>query len=246
MSYSTTFTRGFWKENPIFRLLLGLCPTLAVTTSVENGLGMGLASTFVLLCSNTIVSLLRDFIPKKVRIPAYIVVIASFVTIVDLVMHAYFFELHKSLGLFIPLIVVNCIILGRAEAFASRNSVGLSIVDGLGMGLGFTLGLAVLGGVREVFGSGTLLGFGVFGDSYPPALVMILPPGAFLSLGLLLAGMNKLEEKRAIRAGEAYRPPREMDCGSCVLCHLDENIKSIDEKPKVTVDVHPKEIPPKE
>jgi len=226
MSASKTLFRGFWHENPIFRLLLGLCPALAVTTSVENGIGMGLASTFVLLCSNTIVSLLRDFIPKKVRIPAYIVVIASFVTIVDLVMHAYFFELHKSLGLFIPLIVVNCIILGRAEAFASRNPLPLAILDGIGMGLGFTLGLATLGGVRELLGSGTLLGMSVFGDGYPPALVMILPPGAFLAMGMLLAGMNRLEERRAIRAGEVYSPPREMDCGSCVLCKLDENIKS--------------------
>ncbi len=131
MSYAQTFTRGFWKENPIFRLLLGLCPTLAVTTNVENGIGMGLASTFVLICSNFMVSLLRNFIPKKVRIPAYIVIIASFVTIVDLVMHAWFFELHKSLGLFIPLIVVNCIILGRAEAFASRNPLPLALVDGV-------------------------------------------------------------------------------------------------------------------
>jgi len=229
MSYAQTFTRGFWKENPIFRLLLGLCPTLAVTTSVENGLGMGLASTFVLICSNVMISLLRDFIPKKVRIPAYIVVIASFVTIVDLAMHAWFFELHKSLGLFIPLIVVNCIILGRAEAFASRNPLPLALVDGIGMGLGFTLGLAVLGGVREVFGSGSLLGFPVFGPDYPPALVMILPPGAFLSLGFLLAAMNRLEEKRAIRAGETYSPPREMDCGSCVLCKLDENISELED-----------------
>jgi Na+-translocating ferredoxin:NAD+ oxidoreductase subunit E len=227
MSYAQTFTRGFWKENPIFRLLLGLCPTLAVTTSVENGIGMGLASTFVLICSNVMISLLRNFIPKKVRIPAYIVVIASFVTIVDLAMHAWFFELHKSLGLFIPLIVVNCIILGRAEAFASRNPLPLALVDGVGMGLGFTLGLAVLGGVREIFGSGSLLGFSIFGPDYPPALVMILPPGAFLSLGFLLAGMNRLEERRAIRAGETYSPPREMDCGSCVLCKLDENISEL-------------------
>lgn len=231
MSYAKTFTRGFWKENPIFRLLLGLCPTLAVTTSVENGIGMGLATTFVLICSNILVSLLRNFIPKKVRIPAYIVIIASFVTIVDLVMHAWFFELHKSLGLFIPLIVVNCIILGRAEAFASRNPLSLAFVDGVGMGLGFTLGLAVLGGVREIFGSGSLLGFPVFGPGYPPALVMILPPGAFLSLGFLLAGMNRLEEKRAILAGEAYEPPREMDCGSCVLCKLDENISELEKEP---------------
>ncbi len=229
MSYAQTFTRGFWKENPIFRLLLGLCPTLAVTTSVENGIGMGLASTFVLICSNVMISLLRNFIPKKVRIPAYIVIIASFVTIVDLAMHAWFFELHKSLGLFIPLIVVNCIILGRAEAFASRNPLSLALVDGIGMGLGFTLGLAVLGGVREIFGSGSLLGFSIFGPDYPPALVMILPPGAFLSLGFLLAGMNRLEEKRAIRAGETYEPPREMDCGSCVLCKLDENITELED-----------------
>jgi electron transport complex protein RnfE len=232
MSYSTTLTRGFWKENPVFRLLLGLCPALAVTTSVENAIGMGLASTFVLLCSNTIVSLLRDFIPKKVRIPAYIVVIATFVTLVDLTMHAYFFELHKSLGLFIPLIVVNCLILGRAEAYASRNTLGLSILDGIGMGLGFTLGLATLGAVRELFGNGTVLGFPVFGPDYPPALVMILPPGAFLSMGLLLAGMNKLEEKRAIRAGEAYTPPREMDCGNCVLCNLHENLEEVEKLPE--------------
>lgn len=221
MSTLQIFTRGIWRENPIFRLLLGLCPVLAVTTSVENGLGMGLASTFVLLCSNTIISIFRGFIPKKVRIPAFIVVIASFVTIVDLTMHAYFFELHKSLGLFIPLIVVNCIILGRAEAFASRNSVGQSVIDGLGMGLGFTLGLAALGAVREILGNGTVLGLSLFGDGFQPLLVMILPPGAFLGLGLLLAGMNKLEEKRAIRAGEAYVPPQEMDCGTCVLCKLD-------------------------
>jgi len=146
------------------------------------------------------------------------VVIASFVTVVDLVMHAYFFELHRSLGLFIPLIVVNCIILGRAEAFAGRNGVAVSLADGLGMGLGFTLGLSVLGSVREVLGSGSILGYPLFGPGYPPMLVMILPPGAFLTLGLLLAGMNRLEERRAIRAGEKYEPPREMDCGNCVLC----------------------------
>ena len=222
MTVGQIFTRGIWRENPIFRLLLGLCPTLAVTTSIENGLGMGLATIFVLFCSNTIISMLRGFIPKKVRIPAFIVVIASFVTIVDLVMHGFFYELHKSLGLFIPLIVVNCIILGRAEAFASRNGLLHSMVDGLGMGLGFTLGLVVLGAVRELLGAGTLLGYPLLGPDFPPLLVMILPPGAFISLGLLLAGMNKLEERRAIRTGEEYAPPREMDCGSCVLCKLDE------------------------
>ncbi len=222
MNYGQVFTRGLWRENPIFRLLLGLCPTLAVTTSVENAIGMGLASTFVLFCSNSIISLIRDFVPKKVRIPAYIVVIASFVTIVDLMMHAFFFELHKSLGLFIPLIVVNCIILGRAEAFASRNRILPAMIDGLGMGLGFTLGLAALGAVREILGNGSLLGISLFGSGFQPVLVMILPPGAFLTLGILLAGMNKLEKRRAIRAGEEYAPPREMDCGSCVLCNLDE------------------------
>lgn len=229
MSTVQTFTKGIWKDNPIFRLLLGLCPTLAVTTSVVNGLGMGLATTFVLLCSNILVSLLRNFIPKKVRIPAYIVIIASFVTIVDLVMHGFFFELHRSLGLFIPLIVVNCIILGRAEAFASRNNVRYAMADGLGMGIGFTLGLAILGGVREVLGAGTLLGMSVFGDGYPSMLVMILPPGAFLTLGFLLAGMNRLEERRAIRAGEKYEPPREMDCGSCVLCEIGQNLRNSNE-----------------
>ena len=221
MSLRGDFSKGIWKENPVFRLVLGMCPVLAVTTSVENGLGMGLASTFVLLMSNLMVSLLRNFIPKKVRIPAYIVVIASFVTVVDLVMHGFFYELHKSLGLFIPLIVVNCIILGRAEAFASRNGVMRSLADGLGMGIGFTLSLMILGGLREILGSGTLLGWPIMGPSFPPFLVMILPPGAFLGLGFLLAGMNKLEERRAIRAGETYEPPREMDCGNCVLCKMD-------------------------
>ena len=228
MNATTILMRGLWKENPVFRLLLGLCPTLAVTTGVLNGLGMGLASTFVLICSNVMVSLLRSFIPKKVRIPAYIVVIASFVTVVDLVMHAYLFELHRSLGLFIPLIVVNCVILGRAEAFAGRNSAGWALLDGVGMGLGFTLGLMVLGAVRELLGSGSLLGMQVLGATAPRLLVMILPPGAFLTLGFLLAGMNALEEKRAIRAGEAYAPPREMDCGSCVLCRLHENLEQPD------------------
>jgi len=222
VSLAVQFGKGLWKENPVFRLVLGMCPTLAVTTSVVNGMGMGLATTFVLIMSNLMISALRGFIPKKVRIPAFIVVIASFVTVVDLVMHGFFYELHKSLGLFIPLIVVNCIILGRAEAYASRNGLLLSLADGLGMGLGFTLSLMILGGVRELLGSGSILGWSVLGGGFPPFLVMILPPGAFLGLGCLLAGMNKLEERRAIRAGEAYEPPREMDCGNCVLCKIDK------------------------
>jgi len=214
--------RGIWKENPVFRLVLGMCPTLAVTTSVINGIGMGLATMFVLVCSNGIISLIRGFIPRKARIPAFIVIVASFVTIVDLVMHGFFYSLHQSLGLFIPLIVVNCVILGRAEAFASRNGFADSLVDGIGMGLGFTLGLVAISMVREVIGNGTLLGVSLFGGGFQPVLVMVLPPGAFLALGLLLALMNKVEERRAIRAGEAYEPPREMDCGSCVLCQWEE------------------------
>ena len=196
MSLGGEFGKGIWRENAVFKLLLGLCPALAVTTSAINGVGMGLATTFVLLCSNTVVSLLRKAIPAKVRIPAFIVIIASFVTVVQLVMEAYIYDLYQALGIFIPLIVVNCLILGRAEAFASKNPLVPAVVDGAGMGLGFTLALFVLGAVREFFGSGTLLGLALFGDSYLPFLLMILPPGAFIALGLLLAGMNRLEAGR--------------------------------------------------
>lgn len=200
--------KGIWKDNPILVLLLGLCPTLAVTNSAYNGLGMGVATAFVLLGSNLIVSVLKSAIPKSVRIPVYIVVIATFVTVVDLALKAYLYDLSRNLGLFVPLIVVNCIILGRAEAFASRNSVGRSLLDALGMSLGFTLILFLLGAVREIIGSGTLtlfqLGdtevkFSVLGGDYPGILVMILPPGAFLALGLMLAARNailKRQEKK--------------------------------------------------
>lgn len=196
MSAVKEFTKGFWELNPLLKLVLGMCPALAVSTSVENGLAMGLAATFVLVCSNVFVSMLRNIIPKKVRIPCFIVVIASFVTIVDLVMHGFFIDLYRRLGLFIPLIVVNCIILGRAEAFASRNGVFYSLLDGLGMGLGFTLALLVLGSIREVLGNGTILGHSVMGEGYEKFLVMILPPGAFVTLGLLLGLMNKVEMSR--------------------------------------------------
>jgi len=195
MNVFKEFTKGLWKENAVFKLLLGMCPTLAVTTSGINALGMGLATTFVLVCSNIAIALMRNLIPSKVRIPAFIILIASFVTVVQLCMEAYVYGLYQSLGIFIPLIVVNCLILGRAEAFASKNGVIPSIFDGLGMGLGFTLGLFILGAVREFFGAGSILGFNVLGGGYQPMLLMILPPGAFITLGMLLAFKNKMETK---------------------------------------------------
>jgi len=196
MSMWQEFSKGIWRENAVFKLVLGMCPVLAVTSSAGDGLGMGLATTFVLVCSNLVVSVFRRLIPSRVRIPAFIVIIASFVTVVQLVMEAYFYGLYKSLGIFIPLIVVNCLILGRAEAFASRNGLRLALADGFGMGLGFTLALFGLGAVRELFGAGTLLGVSLFGPAYQPLLLMILPPGAFIALGLLLAVMNRLEQGR--------------------------------------------------
>ena len=196
MSVGEELIRGIFKENPVFRLVLGICPTLAVTTSLANALGMGLASSFVLLGSNIGISLLRGVIPAKVRIPAFIVIISTFVTIIDLLMAAFMPDLHNALGIFIPLIVVNCIIMGRAEAFASKSPVGPSIIDALGMGIGFTLALALIGSVRELFGSGTLLGFGVPGLDAMPVLLLILPPGAFLTMGLLLGLFNFIAQKR--------------------------------------------------
>ncbi len=189
------FIKGLWDENPLFRLLLGMCPALAVTTTAINGLGMGIATLFVLFFSNLTISLLRHFIPPRVRIPSFIVIIASFVTMIDLFMEGFFFELHRALGLFIPLIVVNCIILGRAEAFASRNPVSRSVIDALGMGVGFTISLVILGCVREIIGMGTIFGLTLFGEDYLPFIVMILPPGAFISLGLLLGIMNRIEAR---------------------------------------------------
>lgn len=189
MNQLTNFTKGFIKENPVFVLLLGLCPTLGVTSTAINGLGMGLATTFVLLMSNIVVSLIKNFIPDKVRIPAFIVIIATFVTVVELTMQAYTPALFEALGLFIPLIVVNCLVLGRAEAFASKQSILSSIIDGLGMGLGFAFALTLLGGVRELLGSGNIFGFELLrGDLM---LVFVLAPGAFIALGYLIALMNK-------------------------------------------------------
>ncbi len=192
MNQITNFTKGFIKENPVFVLLLGLCPTLGVTTSAINGLGMGLATTFVLVGSNLVVSLVRNVIPDKVRIPSFIIIIASFVTVVELVMQAYMPGLFDALGLFIPLIVVNCIVLGRAEAFASKNNIGSSLIDGLGMGLGFSFALTLLGGVRELLGAGAIFGFDMLeGDLM---LVFILAPGAFIALGYLVAIINKFNK----------------------------------------------------
>jgi electron transport complex protein RnfE len=189
------FTNGLLKENPTFVLVLGTCPTLAVTTTAINGIGMGAATTFVLVCSNLIISLLKNFIPDKVRIAAFIVVIATFVTIVDLVMKAYTPDLYKALGIFIPLIVVNCIILGRAEAFAQKNSVWPSVLDGLGMGIGFTLAITLLASIREILGNGSIFNLRLMSENASTILVFILPPGAFVTYGLLIAIINRLKVK---------------------------------------------------
>ena len=196
MSLGRVFANGILSENPTFRLVLGTCPTLAVTTSAINGAGMGLAATFVLLCSNIVISLLRNFIPSKVRIPAFITVICTFVTIIQLVMQAYLPSLYERLGIFIPLIVVNCIILGRAEAFASKNGVVASAVDGLGMGVGFTLALTLIGCVREVLGNGTIFGTAVMGTAFEPMLIAVLPAGGFMVYGLLLGIINAIGSKK--------------------------------------------------
>ena len=191
MNHLQNFTKGFIKENPVLVLVLGMCPTLATTSSSLNGLGMGAATTFVLVGSNVVISLLSNLIPDKVRIPAFIVIIASFVTIVDLLMQAYVPDLYEKLGIFIPLIVVNCIVLGRAEAFASKNTVFSSLIDGLGMGLGFTMALGILGAFREIVGSGAIFGYKfISGDGI---LVFILAPGAFIALGYLIALINRFK-----------------------------------------------------
>ncbi|HHU35341.1 MAG TPA: electron transport complex subunit E [Bacteroidetes bacterium] len=193
MNQLQNFTKGFFKENPILVLVLGTCPTLATTTSTLNGLGMGIATTFVLACSNLAISLLSGVIPDKVRIPSFIVIIASFVTIVDLLMQAYVPTLYETLGIFIPLIVVNCIVLGRAEAFASKNDAFSSLIDGLGMGLGFSMALGIVGAIRELLGSGSIFGFKfIAGDG---VLIFILAPGAFFVLGYLIAIVNKIKKR---------------------------------------------------
>lgn len=191
MKLGNIFSRGLVQDNPIFVQALGMCPVLAVTSTAINGLGMGAATTAVLLGSNFVISLIRNFIPTKIRIPAFIVVIATFVTMVGMLMKAYTPELDRSLGIFIPLIVVNCVILGRAESFASKNGVVQSVTDGLGMGVGFTLALVVLGIVREIIGFGTVFGAQVLPDTFEPMSIMTMAPGAFLALGILMAVFNK-------------------------------------------------------
>ncbi len=190
------FTAGIWKENPVFVMMLGLCPVLAVTNSVENALAMGMASIFVLVCSNALVSALRNFIPKQVRITTYIIIIATFVTLVDYIIQAISLDLYNKLGAFIQLIVVNCLILGRAEAYASKNSFGKAVISALGMGLGFTLALVMLGSVRELLGAGQLLGYQVFSSDFEPWVVMILPPGGFIVLGSWLLLINYIEQRK--------------------------------------------------
>lgn len=204
-SLSGVFMNGVITENPIFRLVLGTCPTIAVTTSAVNGIGMGLAATFVLVGSNLVISLLRNFIPDKVRIPAFVVVICTFVTMVQMLLQAYVPVLYESLGLFIPLIVVNCIILARAEAFASKNAPLASVMDGLGMGLGFTAAITIIGCIRELFGSGSLFGLNIMGAGYQPMLILVLAPGGFIVFGLVLGIANiimkRADAKKAAKEG---------------------------------------------
>ena len=212
------FSKGLWKDLPPFKLVLGLCPTLAVTKSAYNGLGMGLAVIFVLALSNLLVSSVRNVIPAKVRIACFIVIAASLVVCVELLMQAYAYPLYLQLGIFVPLIVVNCIILGRAEAFASKNPIHLAVADGLGMGLGYTLSLTFLGSIRELFGYGTLFGAHVMGSWYKPFTFMVEAPGAFVCLGLILAGMNMLTNWQRRQKGlEAITGPVH-DCKTCGMC----------------------------
>ena len=219
------FAKGLWKENPVLVLALGMCPTLATSSNAANAVAMGLATTFVLMCSNAVISVIRNIVPGKIRSPCYIVVIATFVTVVDLLMAAYApAAIYQALGIFLPLIVVNCVVLGRAEAFASKNGILLSLADGLGMGLGFTIALTVVGIIREFLSAGTIFnihmecwnsGFAVLGQA----------PGGFIVLGLLLAGMNYWNMRKAQKAGIRYIPAPDFDCRHCALCSWDGKMK---------------------
>lgn len=216
MSIMSEFTKGLWKELPPFRLVLGLCPTLAVTNSADNGLGMGLAVIFVLVLSNMLISMVRSIIPKTVRIACFIVIAASLVVAVELLMQAYAYPLYQQLGIFVPLIVVNCIILGRAEAFAAKNGVAASIADGFGIGIGYTISLTFLGSLREVLGNGTWFGHHVMWQGFEPFRIMVQAPGAFICLGLLLAGMNMFNFWQAGRRGAKVE--KLQGCGCCSSC----------------------------
>ena len=205
MNYINTLTKGIIKENPVFFALLGMCPTLALTTMAQNALGMGLATMFVLTCSNMVISILKKIIPGQVRLPCYIVVISGFVTFVSLVLKAFIPSLYEALGLFLSLITVNCIILGRAEVFASKNNVAASALDGLGMGIGFTLALFIMGSIREILGSGTWFGITLYSGTIEPMGIFILPAGGFFTLGIVIAAVNRLAKRRV----------RDISCDSC-------------------------------
>lgn len=227
-NYMEPFINGLIKENPIFVLMLGLCPTLAVTTSASNAIGMGLSSTAVLVMSNLLISMLRNVIPNKVRMPAYIVIVASFVTIVQFLLEGFVPAVYDSLGIYIPLIVVNCIILGRAEAYANKHSVGLSIMDGLGMGLGFTVGLLCIGAFRELLGNGTVFKIRVTPSAYEPATIFILAPGAFFVVSILTAIQNKLQLKSATNgSGSNSEGSCGCDCQGCMSGACGENKEKI-------------------
>ena len=227
------FSKGLLKENPVLRLVLGTCPTLATTTSLESAIGMGLSAAIVLVCSNIVISALRKVIPSKVRIPCYIVVIAGFVTIVQMLVKAYLPALNDMLGVYLPLIVVNCIILGRAEAFACKNSVAASAVDGLGMGVGFTAALLLMGAVRELLGTGAIAGLQIIPASVSPMLIFILPPGGFFVFGLLMACANKLADKKGLSKAELK------GCEACPMaasCSLRGEVENKDKKEKKEAD----------
>lgn len=219
-TFSERLKNGIVTENPLFVQVLATCPTLAVTTSVENAIGMGLAATAVLIFSNLFISVLRNVIPDKVRIPAYITIIAAFVTLIQFLLQGFVPSLYKSLGIFIPLIVVNCVILGRAEAYASKNKVLPSIFDAIGMGLGFTVALVIVGAIREVLGAGSILGFKLFGTSFEPAIIMILAPGAFITLGIIMALLNQkaINETNKVNNKIAHFHEINEETGECTGC----------------------------
>ena len=222
MNIFREFIKGFWKENPVLVLVLGMCPTLATSSDAVKGLAMGLATTFVLMGSNLVISLIRKLVPGKIRIPCYIVVIATFVTVVKLLMQAYAPDAYQTLGIFLPLIVVNCIVLGRAEAFASKNNPLRSICDGLGMGLGFTLTLTMLGMLREFLSSGSVFGVKVLTFWKTDFMLPAAAPGAFIIVGVILGLRNHLRRRAAIRAGKLYVPPSDIDCDHCHICTADK------------------------